>query len=290
MANDQSRAIFSKASSGGEMFAFDSVQGITDYVNPDLYEVQDREFVFGEENKGEDLENWEKVQERSKKDWAEGMYVFQQFVDRLTSAALPDVKSKRRVVRFGTEGDEIDFERMRQGYTDFWRTTTREESTGPATMTVVIDTSTPSNKNSDDILWRGAVGIALAKILEEKGWGVEIWVVNGSTLYMGEDTSVYTACCLKKPGDPLDVSTLINTVSGWFYRTAIFALIATVAKNRGKKLNWGYGQPRTPTEQDLDLLTRDEYRIYSAGVFTFEGALQIVESQLEKIREQTVEE
>lgn len=279
-----------RTQSGGEMFAFQSVAEINDYTDPRQFKGFGQDFTFGGANKGQKFENYEQVKERCEKEWAEGIYIFQQFVEKLLSAQLPDTKDKKRRTRFSfTEGDDIDLDRMRNGEA-FWRSNTREESTGPTTMTVVIDTTTPYYVNSDDILWRGAAGVALAKILEEKGWSVEIWVVNGSQLYDGERTPVYTACCLKKTSDPLDVSTLINTVSGWFYRSATFTLLDTICQKRGKYVAGGYGSVATPTDEDLDVLSPDEYRVYAAGVFTFDGALGVITDQLEKIRQKAIEE
>ncbi len=291
MPNDASKAEFAKAKDGGEMYLFHSVADIAEYSDPALFEAGRQEFTFGSGEGAETrLETWAQFKERTEKEWANGIRVFSMFVEQLTSANLPETKDKKRRTRFGTEGDDIDFDRMRNGETNFWRKSERDDSTGPTTMTVVIDTTTPYTMQSEDILWRGAAGVALAKILEERGWGCEIWVVNGSTLYSGEETPVYTACCLKRPSDPLDISTLINTVSGWFYRTGTFTLIKTICKNRMKKLAWGYGTCATPTEEDLDLLSPDEYRIYYAGVFTFDGAISIITSQLEKIRLKGVED
>lgn len=282
MANDTVR--FVRTKSGAEMFVFESVKAISNYVDPQQYKFRGKDFTFGEANKGSDMEKWEDVQERLNKEWAEGIYTFNQYVERLKEANLPELKDKKRKTRFDeTAGDDVDLERLRQGEA-FWRTTRREDSMGQTTMTVVIDTTTPFYMNSDDILWRGAVAIAIAKLLEEKGWSAEIWVVNGSKLYYAEDTSVYTACCLKRTSDPLDVSTLINTVSGWFYRTATFTLLSSICQNRGKKLASGFGTCATPSEEDLDNLSIDEYRLYSCGVYSFEDALDMVNRQLEKMR------
>ena len=279
-----------QAKSGGEMWIFDSVTEINEFVDQRSFMFRGKEFTFGEENKGSEIETYEQVIERCNREWAEGIYIFQQFVDRLKDAVLPELKDKKRRVRFGTEGDDIDFDKLRSGDANFWRSSTREDAHGPTTMTVVIDTTTPWFQNSDDILWRGAAAVALAKILEEKGWSVEIWVVNGSCLYAGKDTPVYTACRLKKTSDPLDISTLINTVSGWFYRTATFTLLETICCRTGNELAYGFGHCMTPTADDLDLLTPDEYRVYSSGVFSFDGALEIIQKQIDEIKNNATEE
>jgi hypothetical protein len=172
---------------------------------------------------------------------------------------------------------------MMAGQPAFFKKTERKEKSGPTEMTIVIDTSTPYWVDPQDVLWRGAAAIALTHILEEKGYKVELWVINGSNLY--REINVMTACCLKRPADPLDSSTLINTVSGWFYRTAIFTLLSTICEKEGQEMNIGYGGAYTAVESELDLLTVDELRVYSAGFFTFDGALGVIEAEMKKLAE-----
>jgi len=112
-----------------------------------------------------------------------------------------------------------------------------------------------------------------------------LWVINGSTLYRGKGTKVMTACCLKRTHDPLDLGTIINTVSGWFYRTETFTLLKTICDRRGEEVAYGLGQCYYPTEKDLDQLTTDKLRVYSSGVFSFSGAYDLIVSQLKTVFE-----
>lgn len=260
-----------------DLFVFDSMTELAAFVNPDHFHPRKRSFV------GEHLADWAGVLKRTTRDWAEGMYILNEFVQKLRSAPLPEIKSHKRQVRFNDhDGDEIDYDRLRNGQ-DFWRKSEREETTGPTTVTVVIDTTTAANVASDDILWRGAAAIALTQILEEKGYTVELWVANGSQLYNGESTRVLTSCCLKRTSDPLDPSTLINTVAGWFYRTVTFTLLDTLCQKAGKGVAWGYGCCAEPMPHELDHLSRDANRVYASGVFSFNGALSMIQAELEKI-------
>jgi hypothetical protein len=213
------------------------------------------------------------------------MEVLQAFVERLEKVPIPEIKSHKRQVKFNeTEGDEIDLDRLRQGQ-PFWRKSEREETVGPTTITIVIDTSTAAHYDSADILWRGAAGVALTKILESKGYSVELWVVNGCKLFMGLSTRVMSSCCLKRCMDPLDMSTLINVVAGWFYRTVTFTLYETMCKKYNQKVEDGFGPPLSPTQIDLDHITNDMLRIYSSGVYAFNGAVSCLTHELEKINE-----
>lgn len=267
----------------GLLFAFDSTADMDDFADPQMWNHATMSHVRNNAGfVGERLGTWEDVQKRMKRDWAEGMYILNQFVEQLKKAPIPELKSHKRKTHFDeTEGDEVDYDRLMQGQT-FWRRSDREEQTGPTEVTVIIDTTTPAFRNASDILWRGAAAIALTQLLEEKGYSVELWVVNGSELFSDDDRAIMTACCLKRCSDPLDVSTLINTVAGWFYRTVTFTTLLSICKLERRKPAYGYGPCYTPTQDDLDAISRDELRIYSAGVYSFSGALQTIQHELSR--------
>lgn len=263
----------------GDLFLFESMAQVVEYIDPGKFQSRPQGFV------GENLPTWDLVAKRTNREWAEGMHTLRRFTERLRQTELPEIKSRKRRVRFNEyEGDEVEYDRLMQGQ-PFWRKTEREQVEGPTTVTVMVDTSTPAYQSSDDILWRGAAALALTEILEEKGYSVELWVVNGSALYANESTRVMTGCCLKRCSDPLDTSTLINTVSGWFYRTVHFTLLRTICARVHKQISPALGRPIMPIPSDLDEISRDELRVYSAGTFSFEGALSVIQHELQNINE-----
>ncbi len=264
---------------GGEIWQFDSVAEVTGFSAAAKFMSLSEGFV------GEDLQSWDAVQKRTERDWAEGMYTLNQFVERLRKMEIPEIKSHKRKVQFNDhEGDEVDYDRLYSGQA-FYRKSERESVEGSTIVTVVIDTTTPAHKDSTNILWRGAAAIALTEILEEKGYSVNLWVVNGTELYEGSSRPIMTACCLKRCSDPLDSSTLINTVAGWFYRTVTFTLLFTICGKQGKKPAMGLGKCHTPSQDELDYITPDELRMYLAGVFSFDGTISAIRHELNRINE-----
>lgn len=262
------------------MYTFDSVKDMTEFADEKKMVNAGRASFVGER-----IADWEALLKRVSRDWAEGMYTLQQYIDRLKKEDIPELKSHKRQTKFSEfEGDEVDYDKLFAGQ-PFWRKTEREAHTGSMDVTVVIDTTTPANKRSEDILWRGAAALALAVILEEKGYHCEIWVVNGSQLFYRESRGIMTSCCLKRGSDTMDVSTLINTVSGWFYRTALFTVLETICLKENKRAAYGYGSCYTPTAVDLDSVTPDELRIYSSGVFSFDAAHTMIVAELQRIQE-----
>lgn len=266
-----------KSRSGARMFIFDSPAEIESYVDPNLFIPESASFTGG------DFESWDDVIKRQTTAWEEGMDTLGMCLERLEEAELPEIRSRKAKTEYKDEGQEFDYERYMQGEKPF-KETKREESEGPGEVTIITDTTTPSHYAHTDILWRGAVALALTKKLEEKGYHVELWVVNGSDLFSGRDFAVHTACCLKRSSDPLDISTLTNTVSGWFYRTATFSLLRTICHKTGEHPASGLGRARTPAAADLDEISRDPFRIYSSGAFSFSGAMGQIAAELARIK------
>lgn len=262
-----------------EMFVFDSVADMVCYADGKFSSqfLRDREDFIGRK-----FNNFDEVEKTADELWQEGMEVLDMYLRKLETEAIPEIKSHARKTQWSwEEGDEFDPDRAAAGLPP-WRKFVREESTGPTEVTIITDTTTPATMDHLDILWRGAAALAMAKILEDKGYKTNIWVVNGSQLFDRRSTGICTACELKRCQDPLDMSTLVNTISGWYYRTAIFTTLATIAHNQEERLAYGLGPCYTPLPADLDALSTDALRIYSSGVYSFNGALNMILAEVRK--------
>src|SRR5439155_9465989 len=120
------------------------------------------------------------------------------------------------------DGDEVDYDRLRSGQ-EFWRASRREFCSGSPIVSVFFNIATPASREPEEILWRGAAALVLANLLEATGYRVELWAAQYCTRCSYEDgAGVFTAVCLKRSEQPLDLATLVNAVSGWFYRTLFF--------------------------------------------------------------------
>lgn len=261
------------------LFIFDGQTDLTNYIDPKTFKAHDTGAEIGRE-----FETWEEVMKAAQEAWEDGIEQLGMFTERLRQTEIRPIKSHKRVVVWGPGPDgELDLERMQQGEVNCYKTYRREKSDGPTSLTVVIDVSTEYYRDSFDILWRGAAAIALTYLLEEKGYSVELWVAHGSAFFANKPYPGILTTCLKRTSDPLDMSSLVNTVSGWFYRTTIFSLIRTVCIKHNEKVDDGLGRVYNPTETDLDEITPDALRVYSTGVFTFNGAVRLMENELGKL-------
>ena len=271
--------IVKKSKTNAVIFEFSGQTDLTEYVDGGKFKRRDGDTDFV----GKDFKSWEEVEAFTKQTWEDGLQELAMFIERLQKTEIRPIKSHKRTVVWGTSGDELDLERLQSGDPLCWKSYKREKTDGPTSLTIIIDTSTPWNVHSSDILWRGAAAIALTHILESKGYSVELWVTNGATFFANKPYPGVTACCLKRTSDPLDMSTLVNTVAGWFYRTVTFTLMDTICAKTHETCSSGYGCVYNPTETDLDEITPDALRIYSSGVFTFNGAISLMESELGKL-------
>jgi hypothetical protein len=233
---------------------------------------------------GRNLHNWAGVKRANRSAWADGLEVLERMLRDLDEAPIDRPKSRRRRTRFNEDnGDEVDYDRLRSGQ-PFWRTSRREFARGPATVTVLVDVGANCNVNHEDILWRGAAAIALAKRLEAAGYRVELWSICLSEYLWARgrsmDTAVMNAVCLKRPSDPLDESTLISAVSGWFFRTAHFRAWCSGSHRVHRAL----GHHRGPKPGELDHVSRDQNRIVIKGAFSYEAAVAKVREAIVNLK------
>jgi hypothetical protein len=211
--------------------------------------------------------------------WADGIAAYDSMMLRLRDKLIAPPTSLRRRTHWNEEcGDELNLDRLKSG-APYWRDTKREHRPGPINVTIVTDMGAAAYRDSMSILWRGMAAICLTELLEAAGYRVELWVVDhGIRTYTNWDNFLF-GCCLKRTGDPLDVSAFINAVSGWFLRTIGFAATwISPATPQGS-----YGMPTVPPPALLKHLTPDEQCILCAGVWSEMDATYWVEKQLEKI-------
>lgn len=260
------------------MYRFDSQDEILNFTDESKFQAGKEEFV------GMSLPEWDAVKKTAESNWKEGIETLERYINDLQSVVIPQLKStiRKTTWTFDADADDIDFERMMNGEA-YARKVERESGDGPPTVTVFIDTTTPCFEQSMNILWRGAAAIAMAIILEEKGYPVEIWAVNGSYLFARKHHPVITCCRLKAPGDTIDRSTMVNMVSGWFYRTSTFTLLETICSVEEEPVASGYGMCYSPNSEQLDELSRDGNRVYASGVFSQKGAEALICDEVEKL-------
>ena len=211
--------------------------------------------------------------------WAHGIETMERMTKDLCDADLPQPTSRRRKTRFSEcDGDQLDYDRLRSGR-DYWRTSRRQNTKGPATLTVIVDIGANAHVDHDDILWRGSAAVALTKLLEEAGYRVELWAVDYADHGQwenGNPVHQLNAVRLKECSEPIDASTLINAVSGWAFRTLWFQ----VASLGTAKIDGGLGRAAAPRGEHLDEISRDAKRVLIADAWSYEAAVELIRETL----------
>lgn len=229
---------------------------------------------------GRAFANWADVVARADDAWDEGIAIVEGMLADLASAEMPRPLCRRRRAAWSADGgDEIDIDRLRSGQ-DCWRVSRREEVAGSAQVTIFVGVAARSGLDAKDILWRGAAALALANRLEEAGYRVELWAVNCIPRGSYEDgQGMFGAVRLKRADQPLDAASLVNAVSGWFFRTVWFASFLCRPDSRPTR---GFGMPRAVNpEMDPVRDLADGGRVLCIdGAFDRAAALDVVRQAL----------
>ena len=172
---------------------------------------------------GRKLHSWDELAKACREPWEHGIKLIEDMAKQIATVVLPSPKNIRRRPLWSEDGgDDFDLDRYRSGQ-EFWRTTNRRPSGGPQIITMLVHTGGNAHVKPDDLLWRGAIAVAIADILEARGYRAEILAYDcGSGVFISGDDEVQ-AVWLKRSHDPMDIATLANGVSGWYFRTIMFA-------------------------------------------------------------------
>ncbi len=200
-------------------------------------------FLHGEQRSesfvGRKITGWEDAKTKAEQPWPEGIATLEKLREQLAGHRHPVPRNHKRRARWNSDnGDEVDTQRMRNGE-DYWRKSQREATYGCQTVTVITNLASHGGMSGAQILWRGAVALVLADFLEQAGYQVELIAADtAGDLYVNGD-HLFHSIVLKTAHQPLDTSTLVNALSGWFYRTAWFQAHYAV---RPKEVTAGLGK------------------------------------------------
>jgi hypothetical protein len=187
---------------------------------------------------GRKFASWDDVRQAIRSPWPEGAARVEKMAEALRWADLPQPRSIRRKPRFSEDGgDELCMDRYQEGR-PFWRTAKREWSIGPSVLTIAVQIGAPAYRRSEELFWRGACAIALAGLLEEAGYSVELWAYSYSQKVFTNGHNAFQAVRVKDGSDRIDVHALATATAGWYFRTMIFGGYHV---NPGTTPDWGLG-------------------------------------------------
>lgn len=173
---------------------------------------------------GRKLDSWEHVKEACVQEWKEGLDIIEGMlyeIDKLKHTLPPPVDRRRRRVWSPDDGDDLDLDRLRSGQ-DYWQKCQRVTTRAPAPVTIISSMSTSCYRSAESVMWRGAAAIVISDLLEKSGYRVDLWscdCVTGGLSRSRYGDSQFIGIRLKDTQMPLDISSVVNGTSGWFFRT-----------------------------------------------------------------------
>lgn len=119
---------------------------------------------------------------------------------------IPTAKCRVRRVRFADQGDDLVIDRaMRGDWDQAWRTSRREQTSGPQTIELFTLYGGACSLDADEIFYKGAVATVVADALENAGYSVRL-----VASFMHRDTSKSSRVgrsdiILKEASEPLRI-------------------------------------------------------------------------------------
>lgn len=135
---------------------------------------------------------------------------------------IPVPAQKRRQIRHKQEeGDELDPDSWRMGRTDGW-SSVRRESTPKRVIRIGVNVAILGSGEQADVIHRGAAAVALADLLTEQGYSVELMAVSCSRNVANETDAIFIMSVPVKHSDmPMDVGAVTFALSDIAFFRAI---------------------------------------------------------------------
>jgi hypothetical protein len=214
--------------------------------------------------------------------WDEGITrISEMLVELRKEVRLPKpVSLKRQKVWSDEDGDEIDFDRLRSGE-PFYRTTKKSNAIRVRQITLIVDIGGAASRSPDELMWRGVAAVALAKLLEDAGYRVEIWTIQAARggFISGKGNCVLTQ--LKGMKDRLNIGTIASCVSAWYFRTVGFLSYNLYRDEEAKS---SLGNATEDYDEMLNMIEPDaDKRLVIKGLWSRDACGAIVKETIERL-------
>ena len=172
--------------------------------------------------------------------WTEGRKMICEMRDEILNAAdITPPQNTRRVRRWSDADGEVVVDRVMSGDAAYMETRRREWRAGPSAVAIMIPLGGSHIYSNQELLWKGAAGAALIELVEEAGYGCEVWgYSNTLDSYRVSPRNSFTAVRVKDAGELVDTDALCKLVAPWFFRTVIIS-----SKGAAGDLTSTFGRP-----------------------------------------------
>lgn len=197
---------------------------------------------------------------------AELLAAVEKMRDQLRDEVAPPVTTRRHVRRNQDWGDELTPESVLVRSLSPWERMSRETE-AKRSVTIGVNVSVSCMRKPHELLWRGAAAAALADILTQRGFNVEIIAYWSITAMSTGSKHVVAKYLVKRPDMPLD----IGTVSVALAEIAFARLVALygLARHMEGTLDDCLGHPEMLPQRDrlgIDYLADSDILCEGAAV------------------------
>ncbi len=230
---------------------------------------------------GRDVSSVEDLHRITWEQWPEGVSLIEGLINDLReSIDIPAPVSRRRKRRWSEDsGDDVCLDRLRAGQS-YWSEIRRQERHSPMIVSLVADMSAPASVNHKQVAWRGAAAVAMAMLLEDAGYRVELWAANHDAERFTNETSSVVAVRIKASEQPIDISAVASGMSAWFFRGWIaFSGVLFRSMRLTPSDFLGYARPLGTA---IDLCVSPHNRIVIENCWSREAAIRTVQNAMQR--------
>lgn len=226
-----------------------------------------------------DFTSWPEVLRLVDKPWEEGNRIVDGMLYQLQGIDLPVPRSIRRRCTWRQDDGDFDLDRFVDGK-DSFRGTLKRDMTGQQFITLAVHIGANGDTSAQCILWRGAIAVAMAKILEDQGYSVEIMGYDMGSGVFRSGHSLMSCTWIKRFEHPFDISAVINGLSGWYFRIINWASYYCV---KDQKVSYGFGRETVASERILEIATGNPEAWQIRNVWSKEAAVGLARHYLERL-------
>jgi hypothetical protein len=175
----------------------------------------------------EGLTSWDKFAAIFNAPWVKGMNLLAEMQRRVRDLDLPTPTQRKRRRGFNETSGDVDVDRVMRGEYACFSDPMKRDISQPAVLRMVVPVGYSASESPETIAWTCVGVAAVCDLLEASGRMVEMVMATGFHAPYEESHRIKELAIVgmvKEASDPLNVATLVNILSPWFYRSVIFGL------------------------------------------------------------------
>jgi hypothetical protein len=235
-----------------------------------------------------DIRTWSDVIQATQGTWEQGITTVDRILLSLSEHVLAIPKTIKRTQVWSDADGDFDYDRYSDGQECF-RSTRKRHTVGQQFVTLVVDIAGNHTVSAQNLFWRAASAVVITERLENADYGVEIISAMRARCGFTDRSDFAYATFVKRADQPIDIPSIVNVISPWWFRTVGFGSFALV---NGKIPSGGLGYAAPITEAFIPHIVGDPVTQARSqrieGVWDERGAIQLINRVLNQFSEEPV--